>query len=119
MLASVVCLAQALYYEARSEPLDGQLLVAEVVLNRVKHEDFPDTVCEVIYDADQFSWSSNPPAMSETKELENALKLAESIYKGETELLGSSALYFHSGPREGFFTTRNFLGKYGEHSFYD
>jgi len=43
------CLAEAIYYEARSESAGGQMAVAEVVLNRVKDGRFPNTVCEVVY----------------------------------------------------------------------
>jgi spore germination cell wall hydrolase CwlJ-like protein len=43
------CLTQAIYYEAASEPEDGQRAVAQVVLNRVRHQAFPATVCGVIF----------------------------------------------------------------------
>ena len=43
------CLATAIYYEAASEPDDGQRAVAQVVLNRVRHSAFPNTVCGVVY----------------------------------------------------------------------
>jgi spore germination cell wall hydrolase CwlJ-like protein len=43
------CLAEAIYYEARSEGFSGQTAVAEVVLNRTRHRAYPDTVCGVVY----------------------------------------------------------------------
>jgi hypothetical protein len=43
------CLAEAVYYEAGFEPVDGQRAVAQVVLNRVRDPNFPDTVCGVVY----------------------------------------------------------------------
>ena len=43
------CLAQAIYYEAGSESEDGQRAVAQVVLNRVRHPAWPDSVCGVVY----------------------------------------------------------------------
>ncbi|NIJ21594.1 spore germination cell wall hydrolase CwlJ-like protein [Sphingomonas naasensis] len=43
------CLTQAVYYEAASEPDDGQRAVAQVVLNRVRHPAFPATVCGVVF----------------------------------------------------------------------
>ena len=43
------CLAAAVYYEAASEPLQGQRAVAQVVLNRVRHPAFPKSVCGVVY----------------------------------------------------------------------
>jgi spore germination cell wall hydrolase CwlJ-like protein len=46
---SLQCLAEAIYYEARSESEDGQRAVAQVVLNRVRHPAFPKSVCGVVY----------------------------------------------------------------------
>ena len=43
------CLTAAVYYESRSEPLDGQRAVAQVVLNRVRDRAFPASVCGVVY----------------------------------------------------------------------
>ena len=48
-LRSLDCLAQAIYYEARSESEDGQRAVAQVVLNRVRHPAWPNSVCGVVY----------------------------------------------------------------------
>ena len=42
------CLALAIYFEARSEPVVGQLAVAQVVLNRVVDERHPDNICDVV-----------------------------------------------------------------------
>lgn len=61
--ASVDCLARTIYFEARGEPIAGQMAVASVVLMRVESEDYPDTVCEVVTHARkpgrfkcQFTW---------------------------------------------------------------
>lgn len=69
---AVECLAAAIYYEAASEPVDGQRAVAQVVLNRVRHPAFPATVCGVVYQGSeravcQFSFAcdgamTRPPA---------------------------------------------------------
>jgi spore germination cell wall hydrolase CwlJ-like protein len=48
-LRSLDCLAQAVYYEAGSESEDGQRAVAQVVLNRVRHPAWPNSVCGVVY----------------------------------------------------------------------
>jgi spore germination cell wall hydrolase CwlJ-like protein len=48
-MRSLDCLAQAIYYEARSESEDGQRAVAQVVLNRTRHPTYPATVCGVVY----------------------------------------------------------------------
>ena len=44
------CLAKNIYFEAKSEPIAGQYAVADVVLNRVKDNRFPKTICEVVYE---------------------------------------------------------------------
>jgi spore germination cell wall hydrolase CwlJ-like protein len=43
------CLTAAVYYEAATEPVDGQRAVAQVVLNRVRHPAYPDSVCGVVF----------------------------------------------------------------------
>ena len=48
-LRSLDCLAQAIYYEAGRESEDGQRAVAQVVLNRVRHPAWPNSVCGVVY----------------------------------------------------------------------
>ena len=47
--AASYCLAKAIYYEARGEPLAGRLAVGRVILNRVKSRYYPNSVCEVVY----------------------------------------------------------------------
>lgn len=56
---SVRCLAEAIFHEARSEPLVGQLAVAQVVLNRTKRLEYPNTICAVVYQPNQFSWTKH------------------------------------------------------------
>jgi len=47
---SLDCLTAAIYYEAATEPTDGQRAVAQVVLNRVRHPAYPATVCGVVFE---------------------------------------------------------------------
>ena len=48
MMSAIACLATAIYFEARGEPMVGQVAVAQVIVNRVYDERFPDTVCDGI-----------------------------------------------------------------------
>ena len=50
------CLAAAVYFEAQSEPVEGQLAVAEVVLNRTASGEYPRSICEVVMQPAQFSF---------------------------------------------------------------
>ena len=52
---SLECLSQAIYYEARSQSDDGQRAVAQVVLNRVRHPAYPNSVCGVVYQGSERS----------------------------------------------------------------
>lgn len=51
--AQLDCLAEAIYYEARSEPFRGQLAVAQVVMNRTRHSAYPETICGVVYEGSE------------------------------------------------------------------
>ena len=49
-VGDALCLTQAIYFEARGEPLEGQLAVAQVVLNRYATPRFPRSICGVVYE---------------------------------------------------------------------
>ena len=55
-IESVVCLAKNAYFEARNQSILSQIAVSQVVMNRVQHEDFPNTVCGVVYEAQLSKW---------------------------------------------------------------
>ena len=56
--AALTCLALNVYHEARGEDPLGQLAVAQVTMNRVASERYPDDVCTVVYQRNQFSWTT-------------------------------------------------------------
>jgi spore germination cell wall hydrolase CwlJ-like protein len=59
--AQLQCMAANIYHEARGESLAGRYAVAHVTMNRVKHNRFPDTVCDVVYQGEiTVSWKGNP-----------------------------------------------------------
>ena len=58
MITSVACIAMAIYFEARSEPLEGQVAVANTIINRVKSPVYPNTACEVTKQAKY--WAGHP-----------------------------------------------------------
>lgn len=53
--AEIDCLSEAIYYEARGESFAGQAAVAEVIMNRVNHRVYPDTICGVVYEGSERS----------------------------------------------------------------
>ncbi|UII57130.1 cell wall hydrolase [Cytobacillus spongiae] len=85
-------LARLVHAEAEGEPFKGKVAVAEVVLNRVESDQFPDTIKEVIYEDKQFqpvdNGTINQPAGDEAKQ---AVK--EAIQHDE---IGKDSLYFYN-----------------------
>lgn len=53
------CLAKNMYHEAKGEGLEGWLAVANVTLNRVRSNKYPNTICKVVYQNRQFSWTQD------------------------------------------------------------
>lgn len=78
----IECLAMNIYFESRGEAVLGQQAVAWVTLNRVNSERYPDTICEVVWQPSQFSWTHD--GRSDTPhELEawnRAQVIAEMVY---------------------------------------
>ncbi len=105
------CLAEAVYFEARSEPYRGQVAVAQVVLNRVKSSLYPNTICEVVYqnqtkhNACQFSFACDgiSEKVTEPDAWKTAKEVAEKVLRGEvylTEIANAThyhAAYVHPG----------------------
>ncbi len=93
------CLAGAVYFEARGEPLSGQLAVAQVVINRADSSRFPSSYCGVVYQRAQFSFVRGG-AMPRINTGSNAWKRAKAIARIAHEGMWGSeaedALYFHA-----------------------
>jgi N-acetylmuramoyl-L-alanine amidase len=91
------CLAMNMYHEARGEHKIGKLAVGHVTLNRVKHEDYPKNICNVVHQRKQFSWYSDGKSdiPKDRKQWDTSLKLAATILLGETKdpTYGSTHFY--------------------------
>ena len=61
MITAIACLATAIYFEARGEPMVGQVAVAQVIVNRVYDERFPDNVCDVVKQGEYYTWNTSIP----------------------------------------------------------
>ena len=85
-------LARVVYAESNTESLEGQIAVAQVVLNRVRSESFPDTVSEVIYQERQFSTA---PILDSVTPTENNYEAVDLAF--ELEVVPYDVLYFSRG----------------------
>ena len=112
MIEAVMCLALNLYFEARDQPVVGQLAVGFSTMNRVADERYPDTVCEVVKQAKYNAWDMENPirhrcqyswfcdGMGDTptdgKAMLEATILAQNIYYGRVTDISNGATHYHA-----------------------
>ena len=101
------CLALAIYFEARSEPIAGQLAVAQVIENRVASRHYPDNICEVVMEGPvyksghpkrnmcQFSFwcDGKPETINDNDAWQTALRIAKSVKDID---VSEGATHYHS-----------------------
>ena len=93
------CLAGAIYFEAKSESLTGQLAVGRVIVARSKSGRFPNSYCGVVYQPSQFSFvrgASMPGIAKTSRQWKNAVAIAQIAHSGTWRSPVEGALYFHA-----------------------
>jgi spore germination cell wall hydrolase CwlJ-like protein len=93
------CLAQAVYFEARGEPLVGQLAVARVVINRAASRHYPDDYCSVVVQRSQFSFVRNgriPAADQTSRAWLRAKAIAQIAHQDLWDSEAGDAIFFHA-----------------------
>ncbi|MBB5751952.1 cell wall hydrolase [Prosthecomicrobium pneumaticum] len=123
------CLAEAIYFEARSEPIKGQLAVAQVVINRLKNPAYPATICGVVYqnrtmrNACQFSFAcdgikdrvTDRRAWSTAQTLARRVLFENNWWSAD---VGSATHYHATYVRPRWARTMKKMQKIGRHVFY-
>ena len=123
---ALLCLTQAVYYEAGFEPLEGRRAVAQVVLNRMRHPAFPKSVCGVVYQRNstpicQFTFVCDGslyrrPGAAAWKQAED---VARAALAGYVERTVGSATHYHAdyvAPRWAPLLAK--VAQLGQHIFY-
>ncbi len=122
------CLANAVYFEARGEPVRGQIAVAQVVMNRVFSGYYPDNVCGVVYqnanrrNRCQFSFACDrhPDRVREPEAYDRAEEIARETLDGKLWLadVGKATHYHAYWVRPRWVREMSKLYKIGVHTFY-
>jgi spore germination cell wall hydrolase CwlJ-like protein len=122
------CLAEAIYFEARGEPANGQAAVAQVVLNRVKNPAYPDTICGVVYqNAERYGECQFAFACDGRKEIirdrdawDAAVAIARDVTDGRTWLpeIADATHYHASWVSPDWRGGMKRVARIGVHSFY-
>ena len=102
--SELACLTEAIYFEARGESINGQIAVAEVIINRAENPIFPSTICGVIkqgaenLNSCQFSYKcdGDPEYMTNRKAKKRAADVAILMMKGERRHLTDRATHYHA-----------------------
>lgn len=126
--AEQTCLANAIYFEARSESLRGQAAVAQVVLNRVRNPTYPNTICGVVYqnanwkNRCQFSFACDgiKDRVTEPRHYKTAQDIAMAVTAGKIFLpeVASSTHYYASYVNPRWAKSMEKMKKIGLHIFY-
>lgn len=122
------CLAEAVYFESRSEPETGQAAVAQVVLNRVSSGLYPSSVCGVVYQnrthykACQFSFACEGRSLRVTDQESwaTAVRVANAVMNGSTYIadVGRSTHYHANYVRPRWARSLTRMDRIGRHIFY-
>jgi N-acetylmuramoyl-L-alanine amidase len=115
------CLATGVYFEAKSEPLAGQLAVGQVIANRAESGGrFPSTYCGVLFQRGQFSFvhgSSLPHVSHENRQWQTAVAIAKIVDQNLKDSVVGNALFFHARyVSPGWHLTR--VASIGNHIFF-
>ena len=115
------CLASTVYYEAKSETLNGQLAVAEVVINRTTSGRFPASICSVVTQPSQFGFVRGgrfqvPPQTSAA--WKTAVAIARIALDGAWQSTAASSLYFHAVRSRPGWANVTRVTQIGGHIFY-
>ncbi|WP_210341639.1 cell wall hydrolase [Rhizobium setariae] len=122
------CLAEAIYFESANEPLKGQAAVAQVVLNRVRNPTFPNSICGVVYQNEdwrnrcQFSFACDriPDIVWSRSKFNTAKQVAMAVTAGKIYLadVGDSTHYHAVYVKPNWARTMKKVSKIGLHIFY-
>ena len=122
------CLAEGIYFEARGESEAGQAAVAQVILNRVRNPTYPNTICGVVYQNQnfrhrcQFSFACDGRSekIAEQRQWETAKRIARDVTEGEIWIaeVGDSTHYYANYVRPGWARRMIKMDSIGAHLFY-
>lgn len=111
------CMARAMYFESNRSSDEGMLAVGTVVMNRVNSGQYPQSVCEVVGQKNQFAQGVLTRKMTEDKA--RAERNAERVLVGERHALVGDAMFFHTAGLTFGYPNMNYVAIAGGNAFYE
>lgn len=115
------CLAGAVYFESKGEPLEGQLAVAEVIINRANSGRYPSSWCGVVTQKSQFSFVRGgriPSIPRGSPAWAKAVAIAQIAAKDLADSSASEAMFFHANYVSPSWRGLKRVARVGNHIFY-
>ena len=129
-MIATMCLALTIYHEARDQPMDGQIAVAQVVINRIYDPRYPSTVCDVVQQGPvtwhgpvigecQFDWwcDGKSDIPKDRRSMRRARVIAEMVLAGKLEDRVNGATHYHSTSVSPEWKLK-FIARIGNHLLY-
>ena len=111
-------MARAMYFESNRSSRDGMIAVGTVVMNRVQSTDFPDTVCGVVSQKNQFAPGVMSKPMND-RSAPFARENARAVLQGERHPKITKARFFHAAWYKANFNNIHYVVTTGGNSFYE
>lgn len=113
------CMSRAMYFESNRSSRDGMVAVGSVVMNRVASDAFPNTVCEVVGQKNQFAPGVMSKKMTEPASVARVEEAARSVLAGERHPNVQNARFFHALYYKANYNNMHYVASAGGNAFYE
>lgn len=113
------CLERVMYFESNRSSREGMIAVGTIVMNRVNSSAYPDTICGVIGQPNQFAPGVLTRAMTEPRSLERAREAADAVLRGERSSKLKNAMFFHTAGLTFPYRNMHYVQIAGGNAFYE
>lgn len=111
-------MARAMYFESNRSSRDGMIAVGSVVMNRVESDKFPDSVCGVVGQKNQFAPGVLTRKM-DSRSMPMVQEAAKSVLRGERHPMIADAMFFHTAGHRFSYDNMHYVLTTGGNSFYE
>lgn len=116
--SDVNCMERAIFFESNRSSRDGMIAVGSVVMNRVESDKFPNTVCGVVSQKNQFAPGVMTRKMN-SKALPDVQEAARAVLRGERHPMVGNAKFFHTAGHRFPYDNMHYVLTAGGNSFYE